>query len=121
MKLSKSVNVLFFGLTLVLTLVSYSGVTNQWPNKTTKTTLLFSDISRDSSFCFKFENLNIVTLNSLIRYSEYSFQMFKKSQNLKEKNSYLIYVSKSLWVRPERIQSIFHCFTKQKTPYISIV
>ncbi|WP_299124088.1 hypothetical protein [uncultured Winogradskyella sp.] len=121
MKLSKNINILFFGLTLVLSLVSFSGVTNNSPSEALKSALVISDKDEDTSFCFQFQDVDKIAFVSFFKYATYSFKTLKSTQDLHQKNSYSTYTAKNLWLRAKQLHTKFYPFTTHQTTYNNIV
>ena len=82
MKITKNTNILFFGLTLLLSLVSFSDFSNLWPVETTKTTLVIKDTTQDLSRSILFNAINKGAVAFDNRFSKHSFTRLLTIQNL---------------------------------------
>ncbi len=121
MKHSKNVNILFFGLTLVFSLISFSGVINHLPIEATKTTLVVYDYSEDTRFSIQYNNVNKENLVSFSKYSNYYLISFQNHYDLKEITAFKTYSNKTLWLRAEQLHTKLYSFFTHKTRYNNIV
>ncbi|WP_282040718.1 hypothetical protein [Winogradskyella flava] len=121
MKIAKNTNFLFFGLTLLLSLVSFSGFANQLPVEATKTTLVVKGTAQDfsRSILFKAINKGAVVLDNM--FSEHSFTMLLTIQNLHDLSYFKTYTHKTLELRTAQLQTKLYTFCTHQTLYSDIV
>jgi len=117
MRFLKNINFLFLGLTLVFSLVSFSGVANKQPTAITKTTFVVSNHCEDTSFYFQFKSDNKEGFFNYLTPLSFSFSEFQNTYNLKESTTFKTYSNKILWFKAEKLQTQLYPLVIRKTLY----
>ncbi len=120
MKLTKNSNILLLGLSLILSIVSFTGVVSHLPTEATKSGLIVSDYSEDTRFSIKYQNANKDAFVSFLEFSNHSFIKFKNVYDLKEIIAFKTYTNNTLSLREEQLQTKLYSFA-HKTLYYDIV
>lgn len=121
MRLKKSSNILLLGLSLILSLVSFTGVTNNLPSEAIKTALVVSDYSDNKRFSISYQNAIKNNLSAFSKYSTQTFTEFQKDYNLKEITTFKAYTLKTLWLRAEQLHAKCFIISAHLTLYNDIV
>jgi len=99
MKLTKKNNILLVGLSLILSLVSFTSVASVSPNKIIKTALIISDYSKNKRFSIQYHNVNKIDFDGFIKFSVYTFTKFQNNYDLKANTAFKIYAKKHLGLK----------------------
>ena len=117
MKRYKNLSTLIYGLLLLLSLVSFSGVANQSPSETFKTVLVVDSFEQNRSRSFLFKDFSSKTFSSPLKYSISSFKTFVENYNLNEITSFKRYNNHTYWIRIKQLHTIFYPHSIHKTLY----
>nr|WP_321236067.1 hypothetical protein [uncultured Psychroserpens sp.] len=117
MKSLKKINILFFGLTLVFSLVSFSGISNAALPDAIKTELVVNDVTPDTRFSIQFNKADNSVFISIFSYFETSFDTFKIDQDLKANIAFKTYTNKTRSVIKEQFQIKLYALFNHKTIY----
>lgn len=121
MKSLKNINILVYGLTLVLSLVSFSSGINQTHPKTFQTELVENDVVPNARFSIQFHKVNKAMCIAFIHYIKFSFSTFKNDQNLKNNTLFKSYSNKSFCIETELHQTKRHTFLNTKILYEDVI
>ena len=121
MKFLKNINFLFLGLTLVFSLVSFSGIANNQPSAIIKIAMVATDSNEDTRFSLHFFNVYRDSNDGLSKYSDYSFTRFQNNYDIKEFTAIKSYSNNTLWLRAQKLHMVLYSFNAHKTHYNDIV
>ncbi|EDP71978.1 hypothetical protein FBALC1_12792 [Flavobacteriales bacterium ALC-1] len=121
MKLIKKGNILLLGLSLILSLVSFTGVVNHLPNEAIKTALVVNGYCENTHCSIKFQNANKNVFTSICQFSNYSFLRFQNDYSLKEITALKAYTKHTNWLRVDQLHKKHYSSSILKTLYNSIV
>ena len=113
MKLTKNSNLLFVALTLVLSLVSFTGASNHTPKESVKTALIVSDYRVNAWTFISYQKALKHHFDALTRYTASSFEQFQKTYNLKDSSAFKTYTNETLGLSTEQQQIKFALSTHQ--------
>ncbi len=119
MKLTKNSNLLFVALALVLSLVSFTRVSNHTPKEAIKIALVVNDYSEDICFAISYQNAIKIDTNAFLSFSVFSFIELQKNYSLKVISTFKTYTYQTLGLSTEQQQTKFALSTHQ-TLYNSI-
>ena len=120
MKFTKKSKTLFFGLTLVLSLVSFSGFPNYATKADVSTTLVITGYDDDANFHLQFQKTYKIVVASLLWDFDFSFIKFQNYYNLKETIAFKTNKSNSLSFIREQLRAKLYTIFTHKTLYNSI-
>ena len=120
MKLVKNKNILLIGLSLILSLVSFTGVANDLPKEAIKTALVVSNYNANARFSIPYQKAIKKTSDIYIKYSKYSFAKFQKNYNLRVITAFNNYTYRTLGHKTEQLFTKLYTSSIHQTLYNSI-
>ena len=117
MKSLKNINILVYGLTLVLSLVSFSSGINQTHPKTFQTELVENDVVPNTRFSIQFHKVNKAMCIAFIHHIKFSFFTFKTNQDLKNDTLFKSYSNKTFCIKTELLQAKLYTFLNTRILY----
>jgi len=120
MKIAKNSNILLVGLALLLSLVSFTGVSNRTPNEAVKTALVISDYGTDIR-SITYKNALKDNSDAFTNYYEFAFTEALKHQGIKENTLYKTYIHKTLGIKTEQLHTKCFSLSAHQTLYNAIV
>ncbi|WP_144374460.1 hypothetical protein [Winogradskyella sp. PG-2] len=121
MKLAKNSNLILIGLSLILSLVSFTGVTNHLPREAIKTAFVIGDYNENTRFSISFKNVIKPRFNSFSEFSLHTFKEFLNYYDLKNSATFKIYIYKTLSVRADQLHTKHYSKSRYQTNYNSVV
>ncbi len=121
MRRLKNMNVLFFGLTLVLSLVSFSGAAHNTPNKSVTTALVVEDYQPETRFSIQFQKAKKILSFSFDIYCKFSFSNYKYTQNLNAQTLYKYYTNSAFFIRLEKLHTESYTPNNNKIVYNNFI
>ncbi|MFP4845393.1 hypothetical protein [Winogradskyella sp. PE311] len=121
MKLTKNSNVLLIGLSLILSLVAFTGVANQTPNEAIKTALVVGNHSNNISFSINYNKANKLTVVSSAKYTDYVFIEFQKNYSITAISAFKSYIYKTLGLRTSQLHTKGFTFSTHQIVYNDLV
>lgn len=121
MKLTKNSNILLIGLSLILSLVSFTGVADHVTREAIKTSIVIGDNSKDTRFSIQYQNVNKGSFISFSKFSSYSFIEFLNNYGLKEITAFKSYTHYIFRVRAEQLLAKLYIYSTNQTLYNDIV
>ena len=115
MKSLKNISILIYGLTLVLSLVSFSSGINQTHPKTFQTELVENHVVPNTRFSIQFQKINKAI--AFADYKKFTFFTFKNNQDLKNNTLFKSYSNKTLCIETELLQTKLYTFLNTKILY----
>ncbi|MEH6537639.1 MAG: hypothetical protein V7719_14665 [Psychroserpens sp.] len=113
----KNINILFYGLTLILSLVSFSVLTNPTPNEAVKTVLLVDEYHPETRFSIRFLKVENIVFVAFSNYFNHSFLTFKNIQDLKDNTSFEFYSNKTICIETKKLQTKLYTSFNTKILY----
>lgn len=117
MKLTKNSNSLFVGLALILSLVSFSGVTSYTPADNVKTTLVVDNKTPDLRRSIVFKNACKTPLVSTITFLVHHFKTFQYTEVSNECIAFKTYLTKTIGLKAYQLHTNIYPTTALKQLY----
>ncbi|MCD2260153.1 hypothetical protein [Psychroserpens luteolus] len=117
----KNINVLFFGLTLVLSLVTFSSVAHNTPNESVRTALIVEDYQPETRFSIQFQKAKKILSFSFDIYYKFSFSNYKYTQNLNVQTLYKCYTNNAFFIRLEKLHTESYTPNNNKIVYNNFI
>ena len=121
MKLSKHSNIIFVGLALILSLVSFSGVVNHLPSEVVKTALLVGDYNDNTRFAISYQNVIKDHTVSFTIFTAFTFAEFQNNYSLKALSAFKSYTYQTLGLSAAQLHTQHYALSTHQTLYNTIV
>ena len=117
MKPVRHANLLFVGLALILSLVSFSSGANQWQKEAVKTVLVIDAHQPELRLAIQFQKAKKTVLIAFINYFQHSFYILKYSEEVKNSTAFTFYSKHIIFFKDLKLQGKGFLIFNNKTPY----
>jgi len=97
----KNIKVFFYGLTLLLSLVSFSAITQNSTGTSISTVLVINELQPNTKFSIDYRKVKTIAFLVYSHFNNYAFQTFKNTQNLHQELLFKSYSNKTLCIKIE--------------------